>query len=228
MAHALTADICAHGVIAAARYLGFDPLQAMQARSGLARAAVTATALSLVDLTDLGTNRVARIMGVNASALSTARKAASPAVRTAARHAGDAMTGAGLAPRDKSSPPTQDKRRVPTPATGRPVAPAEPPPPPPRVDHTAAIREALERRRQKAAFEVVGVEADKALLPPHAEGGCAWPLGDLQAGTYRSCGQPIVVGRRYCAAHCRAAGMKAEPRSAAVAGRVAAPWGEGD
>lgn len=96
--------------------------------------------------------------------------------------------------------------------------------PAPVIDHTPAIREAM-RRRQCVAIEVVGVEVDKALLPPTAPHACHWPLGDLKDGTLRSCGAPAVDGRMYCPDHCKKAGQKSTPRVAATVGRVAAPFG---
>lgn len=97
---------------------------------------------------------------------------------------------------------------------------------PPRVDHTPAIRAALQRRKP-VPYQVAGVERDALLLPEPGKGGCGFPMGDPRSPDYRACDAEKVPGRRYCAEHLRASGLKAEPAELRTVGRTALPY-EGD
>lgn len=91
----------------------------------------------------------------------------------------------------------------------------------------AAIAEAMARRRAKGGgpgFEVVGVEADKALIGATEPGGCVWPMGDPREPGYRSCQAAPLSGRLYCAEHLKKAGMKPVAKVIQTVGRVAGSY----
>lgn len=244
----LTADICAHGVIAAARYLGYAPERAMLAQRGASRAAVTAAALAAEQLTQARRDTIARIFGLLPTSLARAVRENTKATEKATALAASAMTEAGLDLSggglvwEKPVDRRVKKVRLPGPAKvvlaapagtaiappvglKSPVAPAPAEPAAPaRVDHTDMLRAALRRREGPVQYQVVGVETDHALIPEAEAHACRWPLGDLMLGTHRSCGAEVVAGRMYCAAHCKAAGLKPTPKAIEVVGRVAAPY----
>lgn len=233
MAVVLTADICAHGVIASARYFGFDPIKAVLAQRGRPRAAVTAAALAAERLTGARRDTISRIFSIQPTSLARLDREGARAVERAVAAASEAMITAGLdlsgggligEPPVVRMPPWQLNR-----VAGPTKAPVPDMPPAPRVDHTDAIRTALAKMKTAPKFEgvkvvVVGVEADKALIPAAAPHTCHWPLGDLLEGTLRSCGAEAVSGRMYCPKHCKAAGQKPTPKQIEIVGRVAAPY----
>lgn len=83
-ASALTADLVAHAVIAAARVYGSDPIQAVEAKSGLPRRPVTAAALGLCRGLDLPERRLIRLFGLSASAIFEAKRRDDATFRRAA------------------------------------------------------------------------------------------------------------------------------------------------
>lgn len=209
MATALTADLCAHAIIAACRVYETHPVQAVASKRQ-ARTPVVAAAMAAWRIFDIGPGAAARIFQIHPNTLN--RRAREP----------DALFSRAVAAAWEAIDLNPDPVRPATLAT--PEAPAAPAARA-TVDHTDAIREAL-RRRQAVAIEEVGVADDKAQLAGAAPRTCIWPLGDLREGTLHSCGDPVVRGRTYCAAHCKDAGMKDTPRPMAVVGRCARPFGE--
>lgn len=203
----LTADLCAQAIVAACRVYEADPLQTVAApRRG--RTPLVAAAMAAWRICDIGPGTAARVFQIHPNSLNRRAREPDALFSRAVAAAWEAV--------DLDAP-------VSSPPMASPAPPAPPAPTP--VDHTDAIREAL-RRRQAVAVEVVGAATDKALLPETAPHTCHWPLGDLREGTLRSCGAPVVGGRMYCAAHCKAAGMKQTARPTAVVGRCARPFGE--
>jgi GcrA cell cycle regulator len=232
---ALTADLIATAVLAAARSFGDDPIRAMTAtpkRGDPARRAVGPAGLVLAEVTGRTHVTLCRVLGLAQGALSAAgRRPGAEAAITAVRRALSSTTdlpvvndtkptgGTALAP----PPAAQKAPATPTPATPPPPAAA------PRIDHTAAIAEALARRKARMGgltVTVAGVEADAALIGATEPGGCVWPMGDPRAPDYRSCRAPPLSGRMYCAEHLKKAGMKAVPKAVETVGRVAAPYAD--
>lgn len=215
----LTADLCAVALVAAARSYGDDPVRAFQSRTGVLRRSLTPAATAISAHTGMLATPVCEALGIRFQTYYGAAQTNKPAYRAAVRAALEALQRGGPTGTVHAPPPVALK--APSAAA---VTPSAPQPPAPPVDHTDAIREAI-RRRKGVQMTVVGVEKDQALLPPVEAGGCAWPLGDLKAGTLRACGDTVVLGRMYCAVHCKASGQKATPKVIATVGRVARPYG---
>lgn len=227
MAVPLTADLCAIAIIAAARSYGDDPVAAMSPvafRGAKSRRCVTPAALAIVQATGCSRPRLCQILGIDYYSLSAVPK--KPTTAAPWRAALDAL---GVDPANIAPSRFGPKAK---PAGGTVVAPppvaseepSPPPPPAPRVDHSAAILEAMARRRERIAavpFEVVGVQTDKALIGATEPGGCVWPMGDPRDPDYRSCQAAPLSGRMYCAEHLKKAGMKPVPKKIATVGRVA-------
>jgi hypothetical protein len=220
----LTADVLAHGIIAAAQVLGVDPVKAVQVQRGGSRAAVTVAALALHETGGVGVRRAAAVFGLVATSLSRLKRERGALANRAVKAASRAMIAAGLDLSGDAEDRT-DARGDGTCLAPPPVAVNSAPPPAPRVDHTPAIREALARRKG-IQMTVAGVETDALLLPRPGKGGCGFPMGDPRSSDYRACDEEKVVGRRYCARHLKASGLKADPVEPATVGRVAAPYGE--
>ena len=227
MTFPLTADICAHGIVAAARYLGVDPVHAMTAKRGPARSAFTAAALAAESLTGLKRVVIGRVFGVLPNSLSRCDREGSKAFDRARAAASTAMVAAGAGLADTAPPMARAAPGgtvVAPPPVAQPLPVPAPAPAPVKVDHTAAIAEALARRRARRdvwPFAVVGVEADKALIGATEPGGCVWPMGDPRDADYRSCQAAPLAGRMYCAEHLKKAGMKPVPKVIETVGRVA-------
>lgn len=209
MAVPLTADLCARAVIAAARVLGEDPVLALTGPkikgAGSVRRCLCPAALAIVGATGLARQTVCRIIGADKFGLAQAARDRPEAVAAARAAIMSPQVGTVVAP----PPVGQD---APAPAT----APA-------KIDHTAAIAEAMARRRAKGCgpVEVVGVEDDKALIGATEPGGCVWPMGDPRAPDYRSCQAARLSGRMYCAEHLKKAGLKPVAKVIQTVGRVA-------
>lgn len=212
----LTAHLCAVAIVAAANAYGDDPVRAVEAKRGVLRRALMAAATALVAQTGQKPSTVCRILSIHLSSYSRSSREDDIGFRTAVRSATRYLSKAIPHPMEELAPPQPETSEAATLVV----------PEPARVDHTPAIAEALRRRKAAGQVQVtvVGVEADKALLPPPGAGGCAWPLGDPRATGYRSCDTPVVAGRMYCAAHLKAGGMKATPRPVETVGRVARPY----
>ncbi len=226
MAFPLTADICAHGIVAAARYEGCAPDRCVIAKRGPARSALVFAAVAAARLTGLPKQTIARVFKVHPASLSRAERESTKATDRAIAAASQAMVAAGI---DQSAGAVPVKRGNVARPAGTVVAPpaAQEAPAAPRVDHTPAILEAMSRRRERIGrvpFEVVGVEADKALIGSVEPGGCVWPMGDPREPGYRSCQAETLSGRLYCAEHLRKAGMKPVPKAIETVGRVADPY----
>lgn len=213
----LTADLCARAIVAACDVYGKDPFAAIgSARAG--RTPLVAAASAARKVTGATVAVVSRVFQVHQTTISKAERIGDAKYRRAVAAAWEAIAvdedEAGSTP----AQPVVDNRKP------APIAPVEAPG---RIDHTAAIAEALARRKARGAIavEVVGVEADKALIGATSPGGCVWPMGDPRAPDYRSCQEPPLAGRLYCAEHLKRAGLKAEPKSVQVVGRVARPYG---
>lgn len=239
MAVPLTADLCARAIVAAARTYGDDPVAAVgrkRHRGDRTRRCLIPAALAIVQATGCSRPRLCQILGVDYYSLSAVpNKTVTAAPWRAALDAlgvdPASIPPSRFGPKAKSGSapdqPVVDNRkpaRSGTVVAPPPVGP-ETPPAPPAVDHTPAIREAL-RRRQGVQFEVVGVEADKALIGAKEPGGCVWPMGDPREPGYRSCQTPTLTGRMYCAEHLKKAGMKVAPKTVATVGRCAAPYAD--
>ncbi len=203
----LTADICAHGVIAAARFLLIDPVRAMEAKRGRPRVAVSAAGLAVHDLTGLKLVQVARIFGLNSQSLSAANTDVGGTANRARAHARQAMVAAGLDlsgalpfPAEPEAP-RRRPRPTPTPQTvpPTPAAPALETVSSPRADHTPAIREALARRASLPA------------APKRTADACRWPLDIPDMKAEPLCRETRVLGRLFCPKHCRAVGQKDTP-----------------
>lgn len=216
MAVPLTSDVCAYAIVAACRVYRTPPLLAWSSLRGPGRSALCAAASAVQKVTQAQRQVVARVFQVHPVSLARCEREQKPEFLQAAAAAWQAI-------------PTDDDLLA---STGTvvappPVASEEPAPPAPlqsRVDHTAAIAEALARRRERIAavpFEVVNVDADKALIGAAEPGGCVWPMGDPRDPDYRSCQAAPLSGRMYCAEHLKKAGMKPVPKTIQTVGRVA-------
>lgn len=220
MAVPLTADLCARAIIASARSYGDDPVAAMSpiaVRGAKSRRCVTPAALAIVQATGCSRPRLCQILGIDYYSLSAVPK--KPAAAAPWRAALDAL---GVDPANIQPSRFGPKAKA---ASGTVVAPpvAEETPAPPKIDHTAAIAEAMARRRAKGCgpVEVVGVEDDKALIGATEPGGCVWPMGDPREPGYRSCQAEPLSGRMYCAEHLKKAGLKPVAKVIQTVGRVA-------
>lgn len=211
----LTADLCARAIVAACGVYGKDPLAAINAaRAG--RTPLVAAASAAREVTGASVVTVSRVFQVHQTTINKNERIGDAKFRRAVRAAQAAIL---------------IEART-TPDAGTVVAP--PPvaleaPAPARVDHTAAIAEALARRRARTAgidVVVVGVEADRALIGATEPGGCVWPMGDPRSADYRSCQATPLSGRLYCAEHLKKAGMKPVAKPLATVGRVAAPYAD--
>ena len=209
----LTAHLCAVAIVAAANAYGDDPVRAVEVKRGVLRRALMAAATALVAQTGQKPSTVCRVLSIHLSSYSRSGREDDIGFRTAVRSASGYLSKAIPHPMDAAAGPEPEISATAVLAVQEPA----------RVDHTPAIAEAMRRRKAagKVAVTVVGVEHDKALLPPPGAGGCAWPMGDPRAAGYRRCEAPVVAGRMYCAAHLKAAGMKASPRPIETVGRVA-------
>lgn len=227
MAVPLTADICAHAIVAAARCYGDDPVAAIGPvpnRGAVTRRSLTPAALAIIQATGFSRPRLCQILGIDYYGLSAVPKR--PAPRAAWVAALDALgvdpasvKPSRFGPKAKPSPATTvlvvDNKNPAgdgTVVAPPPAAPEVSSPATPQVDHRPAIAEALARRRAQAAscsFEVVGVEADKAGI---GLGGCCWPpKGVVSAMDDPTCDEKAVPGRLFCVDHCRAVGQKDTP-----------------
>lgn len=212
-----SADQAARMVIAACDALHTHPVRAFEVRRGSGRTALLGAAVALVQGCGLTNLRAAAMLGVSA-----------PAVATAKHHGGDGFVAARRAASDVlirlrlDLPPATA-----TAPTTSPAVQAAPESPEVR-DRRAEIQAAMARQGipllpRPPKVTVVGVEKDKALLPPARPGECAWPLGDVLAGTHRACGARTVDGRRYCAPHLKTAGLPTTPRQIETMDRLARP-----
>lgn len=229
MAVSLTADICAAAIVASARVYGDHPVKAMVAKAGRNRRSLAAAATAIVAQTGRLAPVVCNVLGLGRGTYDLAARMNTGEYQQAVKAAVRAI--AGLSAADIAEP--RRTRPVPPRRTGTIVAPppvaSETPPTParPAVDHRPAIAEALARQKARSAgpaFEVVGVEADRALIGATAPGGCVWPMGDPRDPGYRSCQAQTLAGRLYCAEHLKKAGMKPVAKTIAVVGRVAQPY----
>jgi hypothetical protein len=222
----LTADLCARAIVAACGVYGKDPFAAINAaRAG--RTPLVAAATASRSATGASVVTVSRVFQVHQTTINkheregTAKfRRAVEAARGAIQIEAESTTTDLLVVNDK-------KPRAGTDVAPPPVALEAPAPA--RVDHTAAIAEALARRRERTAgidVVVVGVEADRALIGATEPGGCVWPMGDPRSADYRSCQATPLSGRLYCAEHLKKAGMKPVAKPLASVGRVAAPYAD--
>lgn len=214
MAVPLTPDLCAHALLAACAVYGKDPfLAAASARGG--RTPLIAAASAARKVTGVSVLVVSRVFQVHQTAINRNERVGDAKFRRAVLAAWEAISVD-----EEPATPAPSGTVVASPPVGQEA------PPPARVDHTAAIAEALARRRARGAIaiEVVGVEADKALIGATEPGGCVWPMGDPREPDYRSCQAAPLAGRLYCAEHLKAAGMKPTPKVIETVGRVAAPY----
>lgn len=212
----LTADLCAQALVAAARAYGDDPVRAVLAKAGRVRRCFAPAATALAAQTGQRPSRVCAVLGLGMNTYCGAAAGDTPKYQEAVSAAVEAVA------RELKSPSPVGTVIAPPPVASE--EPALPPPPATRVDHTAAICEAMARRRERIAavpFVVVGVEADKALIGATEPGGCVWPMGDPREPGYRSCQAAPLSGRQYCAEHLKKAGMKPVPKTIATVGRVA-------
>lgn len=215
----LTADLCAQAVVAAARALGEDPVLALTGPkikgAGSIRRCLCPAVLAIVEATGAYRHRVCAILGADKFAVAKAARQWPEAVEAARRAiSADAAEPVAAEPVGTVVAPPPVALEAPAPA---------------RVDHTAAIAEALARRRARTAgidVVVVGVEADRALIGATEPGGCVWPMGDPGTPDYRSCQAKPLTGRLYCAKHLKKAGMKPVAKPLATVGRVAAPYAD--
>ncbi len=224
MAVPLTPDLCARALLAACAVYGKDPFVVVAAaRHG--RTPLVAAASAARKVTGASVAVISRVFQVHQTTVNKQERIGDAKFRRATLAAWEAIVVDEAGPDIAPDQPVVDNRN-PAPA-GTLVAP---PPvghtPPARVDHTAAIAEAMARRRARGdiAIEVVGVEADKALIGATEPGACVWPMGDPRSPDYRSCQSPTLAGRMYCAEHLKAAGMKVAPKVIETVGRVAAPY----
>lgn len=234
MTIALTADLCAAAIVAAARSTGNHPIQALMAKGGRVRQSLAPAARALVAYSGLPPAHVCGVLNLKPASYSSAIRENRASFQTAFTAAVMALPdteesdGAVVAPPaaapEAPSVSQRAVREMAAAVAASPAAPALAPEPAPiRIDHTAAIAEAMRRRAGRSAIpiSVAGVEADKALLVERGAGGCAWPMGDPRSPDYRSCTAETVAGRQYCAAHLKAAGLKVAPKVMQTAGRVA-------
>lgn len=219
MAVTLTADLCAIAIIASARSLGEDPIVALTGRKLRGRQSrsrcLRPAALALYEATDCHQGRLCIALGADRFGLNAVRDSYPDAFEAARRAIASSATTVSVVDNRKAA------------SAGTVIAPppvAQETPAPAKVDHTAAIAEAMARRRAKGdvpAFSVVGVETDKALIGATEPGGCVWPMGDPREPGYRSCQAAPLSGRMYCAEHLKKAGMKPVARVIQTVGRVA-------
>jgi hypothetical protein len=202
MAVRLTADLCAQAIVASCGVYGSDPLKVLSAKTN-GRAALVPAAIAVQKVTGVGRDVIIRVFGVANTSLDRHEKDATHKSLSAQSAAWSAMD----VPEDHDTP---DPVPPLAPIVRRPAAAIAPVVAKPAVDHTAAIKAALEKRREKG-FPVVGVEADKARLKA-GRGLCHWPLG-APAGAQNdpACHDDVVPGRLFCADHCRAVGQKDTP-----------------
>lgn len=198
----LTADLCAEAIVASCRVYGADPLKVMAASRG-GRVPLVPAALAILKVTGVTRLTITRVLGVANTSL-VRHEAAPPPLSREAQTAAWAAMDAG-----------DDQVEKIAAAPGR--AEAEAGPAPSRtvvVDHTAAIKAALARRRERS-IEVVGAIAPK---PANGEGLCHWPTGaPIGAQDDPTCDEVVVPGRLFCAAHRRALGQKDTPVALAPA-----------
>lgn len=222
MTVSLNADLCARAIVAACGVYGKDPFAVINAaRAG--RTPLVAAASAARSATGAPVVTVARIFQVHQTTINKHEREGTAKFRRAVEAAREAFQV------EAESTTTEAVAAEPV---GTDVAP--PPvalevPAPARVDHTAAIAEALARRRARTAgidVVVVGVEADRALIGATEPGGCVWPMGDPGTPDYRSCQAKPLTGRLYCAEHLNKAGMKPVAKPLATVGRVAAPYAD--
>lgn len=221
MAVPLTADLCARAIIASARSYGDDPVAAMSPiafRGAKSRRCVTPAALAIVQATGCSRPRLCQILGIDYYSLTAVPK--KPTTAAPWRAALDAL---GVDPANIQPPRSGPTAKA---ASGMVVAPPPVGQEAPRggkIDHTAAIAEAMARRRAKGCVtvEVMGVEADRALIGATEPGACVWPMGDPREPGYRSCQAAPLSGRLYCAEHLKKAGMKPVAKVIQTVGRVA-------
>lgn len=207
----LTADLCARAIMAACDVYGKDPFTTIAAaRAG--RTPLVAAASAARRVTGATVVAVSRVFQVHQTTINKQERIGDAKYRRAARAAWEAIAADPMEP---ASEPTAGKVVAP------PVAPQ--PPCGGRVDHTAAIAEALARRRARGCVtvEVMGVAADRALIGATEPGGCVWPMGDPRKPGYRSCQAAPLAGRLYCAEHLKKAGMKPVAKVIQTVGRVA-------
>ena len=203
MAVRLIADLCAQAIVASCDVYGSDPLKVLTAKTN-GRAALVPAAIAVQKVTGVGRDVIIRVFGVASTSLDRHEKEPTHKSLMAQSAAWSAMD-------------VDEEREVaatvmPTPgiAVSTPAKPPAPVAAKPAVDHTAAIKAALEKRRDRG-FTVVGVETDKAHLKA-GHGGCHWHL-KAPAGVRNGlpCHDDVVPGRLFCSAHCRAVGQKDTP-----------------
>lgn len=229
----LTSDVCAAAIVGAARAYGDDPIRAVEAKRGPARRAMVAAAVGLSAQTGILPKDACRVLSIHPASYNRAFREDRPDHRRAVKAAAAAVQRFRRPPPSAETPTAlydafaEAVRTTPAALVGpyqnikvQMIEPASAP-----VDHTPLIRAALTKRAASPVkFTVAGVEDDKALLPPAGAGGCAWPMGDPRDPDYRACGEARLEGRRYCAAHLKAAGMKATAKPIQTVGRVARPY----
>ena len=194
----LTADLCAQAIVAAARVYDVDPLRWAEVKRGPSRSALIAAAVAVEKITGRSRKDIAAVFGCPPTSLWGAEHRRDPfsAAVNAAWSAVDVSEVRELEAAIRATPPA--------------AIPTAPEPAKIVVDHTAAIKAAMARRRV-AAVTVVGVEKDRAALGGGA-GGCHWPLAGTTARlSEKPCQAEAVSGRLFCADHCRAVGQKDTP-----------------
>ncbi len=185
----LNADTCALAVVVAAQSYGDHPVKALTTHRGMLRRSLAAAAHALVEGTGADVAQVCGVLGSSVATFKAAERDNALSFQIA-RHA----AFKAIAPNIRAR-------------WDRPLQPSAPAPTAAPVDHSAAIREALQRRR--SAVVVVGVEQDKANLTRAGAGGCRWHLHSSIAETV--CDEPVVRGRLFCTEHCVATGQKTTP-----------------
>jgi hypothetical protein len=197
----LTADICARGVIAAAQYLGYDPIKAAQAQRGPLRTAVTAAAVAAQRFSGRPRGVVARIYDVQPNSLARCERVSTKGFDRACERAEAAMMAAASVQPAEALPPATV--RAPAWEINTVAGPAPAPvldiPPAPKVDHMAAIREAMKRREGAAR------------APVRSQSMCDWPNNLPGQEAEPLCRETRVQGRLFCPKHCRAVGQKDTP-----------------
>ncbi|NBB51478.1 hypothetical protein GVN24_24645 [Rhizobium sp. CRIBSB] len=213
----LTAELCARAVIASARFFGDDPAAVLMMKpvpGSRSRRSISPAALAILSATACRRDWLCRTLNIDYFGLQNVLK------RKGAEDARDAALKAIGWPAGPQAAVAE-----PAPVRGH----RTPPPTPPalsvlkEIDYRPAIRAALERRRAKG-LETAAPADDQPERRPDPV--CKWPLGD--GADMRSCGEVVVSGRPYCAAHCRKAGLKPTPREIAIVGRTALPFGARD
>lgn len=186
----LTAELCAQAIVAACRVYGVDPLRCVQVKRGAGRSPLIAAAVAVQKITGAQRIVIARVLDVSPPSMARA-------VRDDVAPFSAAVAAAWSA---VDTSPTTEALTLKAAVKAMPA---------PVVDHTAAIKAALDRRR--VAATVVGVEKDRAALGGGA-GGCHWPLANTEARRKEApCQETAVSGRLFCPEHCRAVGQKDTP-----------------